>query len=234
MKLNEVNIYFFFSEPPKIAFIHPTKEVFYARTRWMPSGMTGVFKKCSDVNPRKRKALSFKELYGDSEPKNMTVLMKNMYLSSCADYKKIDSQLKKLSRIPTVVPVDGECFFTSVLSHINVPKDYTSEHFRKQIAYYASKHWDIFKDVLMPFIVEQSYDSYMKNLFFGFTYGGIVEALIVSEMWNLRISIISPNIPIQHIHHDGSKIDICLLHNGQQGLEGHFSGTSKLNEVKRR
>lgn len=45
-------------------------------------------------------------------------------------------------------------------------------------------------------------------------------------MWKVRISIISPQLGLIHLYHQGEP-HVTVIFNGLGGLDGHYSGTRK-------
>ena len=223
-----------FSDDTRITFQDVSKGHFSARLQWLPEQLQGDFKQCTDINPSKRQVIPVNELYSKGEDKGLSMLMKQMFLKSQQDSKTIDARLKSLRRIPIPTPTDGECFYNSIMMQIDVPKEYTTELFRKQVAFYAVKYFDAFEDEILASMGEDTnYESFVKNVYNGYCYAGLAEAVIIAQMWNVRISIVSADLPTQHIYHDGTSTHIVLVHNGRDGMDGHFSGTSKfLKQVK--
>ena len=193
---------------------------------WMPETLLGDFKLCSDIDPENRRVLKVNEVYKTGESKGMSMLMKQMFLKSKADFEMIEQMLKPLKRSVVPTPMDGECFYKSILNQIDAPADYTTAMLRKQLAFHGCKYYEVFED-LKPYLLDQTYESFLKNTFYGYSYAGIAESVILSHMWNVRISIVAADLPPQHVFHDGSECELVLVHNGREGSDGHFSGTSK-------
>ena len=205
-----------------------SKAHFAARIQWLPDHLKGEFKRCTDINPSKRRVIPVNELYLKGEDKGLSMLMKQMFLKSVKDSKTIDQRLKPLNRIPVPSPSDGECFYKSILYQIDAPKEYTCDLFRKQVAFYGAKYFDAFENEIVASLEEgSSYENFLKNVYMGYSYAGLAESVIIAQMWNIRISIVSAELPTQHIFHDGATTHLVLIHNGRDGVDGHFSGTSK-------
>ena len=197
----------------------------------MPEHLKGVFVKSTDIDPTNRQTVHFSKLYKRGEGKDLTDDMKRLFLKSKTDHTTILQRLKGLKRVPVPVKTDGECFFTSILIQLNCPKEYTSILFRRQIALHAVKYFDVFEDDITPYLEGSNYESFARNIFYGYSHGTVAESIIITHLWNVRITFVAAELGRQTVFHDGKTTDIVLLHNGREGCDGHFSGTSKLYDL---
>ena len=66
------------------------------------------------------------------------------------------------------------------------------------------------------------------NVWSGLSYGDELCLGVLGYMWNLKITIVSPDMPdVKIFHNDEEDPHIVMVHNGKDGLEGHYSATSE-------
>ena len=121
--------------------------------------------------------------------------------------------------------------FIGLRNQIHVSEGYGLDCLRKQIAYHAACRWDVLAPIIEPLITTgDSYESFLRNIFHGTLYGGVAELIICSHMWNVKISVISPESGLLNIFHN-AEADIVLVHNAMDGLESQFSSTRVNGDV---
>ena len=128
----------------------------------------------------------------------------------------------------------------SILKQFDIPKGFTPNMFRKQIAAYIAKNVDFFQPRMRSHLARQhlSFTSYVKAFARGqiwcdmFTVGAIV------RMWNISITIISPiGNDVWRIHHNMDVPDVVIAANGDafgSNREAtHFSSTEYLSNASK-
>ena len=103
---------------------------------------------------------------------------------------------------------DGNCLFNAILQQIHHDKEkYTPDHLRRQTALHMLKYADIFYEYVAHDLIDfdESYKSYVTNIFNGKIWGDDLMASAIVHMFNIPISIVSPEMP--HFHSSGSQFD---------------------------
>ena len=103
------------------------------------------------------------------------------------------------------MPPDGNCLFNAILQQIHHDKEkYTPDHLRRQTALHMLKNTDMFYEYvaheLMDF--DESYESYVMNIFNGKIWGDDLMVLAIVHMFNIPISIVSPEIRTVDLFHN--------------------------------
>ena len=123
----------------------------------------------------------------------------------------IMSDLEEKGRVYTVIPQDGDCMFRAILSCIKHPLPYDVQMFHRQIVAFASHNMHWFCGKLIT--ENESLESYLHNVSAGLTYGDSNILQIVAMMWKIRISILNPYEPPDHIWHaeglEGAHVILC-------------------------
>ena len=130
------------------------------------------------------------------------------------------SDLKNIGRKYSCIKNDGHSLFCAILSCINVPPGFTVPIFRKQIVAYALRNFDFFGRKLS---LNESFESFCRNLAGGLSYGNKNSLYLISLMWNVSISVLDPyNEEVKILHNIPlADVDIVLACNGFS----HFSGS---------
>ena len=172
-----------------------------------------------------------RKLYTKEEQSRICEEARELYLESDIQYEEILTQLAEFGRKPHKVILDGDCLFRAVMCQLKTSPQWTPMMFRKMTAYFMVKHWDIIAPLVVPFLDEKdNFESYVRNIFLGKTYGDAGVLATIGFMYNIKITVISPGKPPLKIYHtDEENNEIILIHNGREDLEGHYSGTSKTN-----
>ena len=126
--------------------------------------------------------------------------------------------------------------FQAILEQVKYNKEvYTTDMLRKQTALYMLQNPNVFFDYVSHHLLEddESYESYIYNIFWGDTWGNQLCAAAVSHMWNVSISIVSPlYFKLVKLVHDVQFPHIILVANGGDPTSEipctHFSVT-KIN-----
>ena len=56
-------------------------------------------------------------------------------------------------------------------------------------------------------------------------------ACIIGLKWNLRITVIPPYLSPQNLFQDSEEADVLIIHNGNEGLEGHYTSTGEYLQI---
>ena len=100
---------------------------------------------------------------------------------------------------------------------------------RKQVAYFLAKHWNIFS-VTATAITDECLESYVRNIFNGYSYGDLLTLGVTGVMWKVKITVITPDLEEIRVFHKSDKADIVLVYNSKQGLNGHYCSTIGISE----
>ena len=99
----------------------------------------------------------------------------------------------------------------------------------QQLAYYMVKWPQRFYDIVRPFLGTHSYESYVKNIFHGIKFIDYkVITAVITKMWNLAITIVSPD-GVTPFYHQNENPDIVLICNNMEWPEKYFCTTKPDN-----
>ena len=203
-----------------------TKAVLDAKIAWLDDCMKGEFIPSNDNDERDKNWQ--KNLYTKEEKKMISEEAQKCYMWSNEDYEEVCDKLAKYGRIQDPVPIDGHCMFTAPMKQCKLNPNFKVEDMRHQISYFLSKLPEQFYQYSLPYLEDQSFESYILNMWSEFSYGDVLCLGVLGYMWNLKITVVSPNMPdLQIFHKDEEDPDLVLVRNSKEGLEGHYSSTSK-------
>ena len=133
-------------------------------------------------------------------------------------------------RILEHVPVTAHSYFEALLYQISRDRTkYKSEQLMQQLAYYMVKWPQRFYDIVRLFLGTHSYESYVKNIFHGTKFIDYeVITAVISKMWNLAITIASPD-GVTPFYHQNENPDIVLICNNMEWPEKYFCATKPDN-----
>ena len=129
--------------------------------------------------------------------------------------------------------------FNAVLDQITHPPGYTLVMLHRQTAWYMARNPYFVFPLVEPELDGESYRSYVENIFEGNVWADDMIATAIGKMFNVSITIISPQLPeALHLFHDDQEPDVLLIGNaGTMGTEcenTHFSASkSKLAKYKK-
>ena len=231
MQFNGVSCNFYFTENIDIYFQTVTDEVFLAWCLWLDSDLKGTFHRSNQVEPINKNRIARDALYTLAEKKKIkpTAECTKMYAMSNKDCNSVLDILdnRALQRILQEVDVTAMSLYDSILYQVSHDRKYKSYELHRQIAYYMVRWpdicWPVVKDRMSP---NDTYESFIKNIFYGFTYPPTyVVIAVISKMWNVSIDLITPRKGLVKCFHDNPKAHIVLVHNDQRELESLFTAT---------
>ena len=203
-----------------------TKAVLDTKLAWLDDCMKGELIPSHDNDERDKDWQ--KNLYTKQEKKVISEEAQKCYIWSEEEYQSVCNKLAKYGRIPDPVTIDGDCMFTAPMKQCKLNPNFKAIDMRHQIAYFLSKLPEQFYQYSLPYLEDQSFQSYTLNIWNGLSYGDELCLGVIAYMWNVKITIVSPDMPdLKIFHQDDENPDIILVHNGKEGLEGHYSSTSK-------
>ena len=141
---------------------------------------------------------------------------------------------------PLEVSPDGDCMYHLILTQVHYDKNlYNAEMLRKQAAYFMLKRPKEF----YPYALYQSGGRTMKaidhtvtNIYKGVTWGDSLVMAAISKMWNVTISMVSPNYkkPLELFHVSKNPDIIIIANGGDDGshqLCTHFWACKTTNQL---
>ena len=119
-----------------------------------------------------------------------------------------------------------DSLYDSLLCQISRKKEkYKSYEFRKQIAYFLSKHPEWFAFMLDELNIEESYESFIMNLCQGLSMPNFkIVCAVVTKMWNVTIDIVTPK-GVYKMYHEQKYGEAVLVWNGVKGIDSQFCGS---------
>ena len=150
-----------------------------------------------------------------------------MFAKSNKDARKVVDQLFDMKG-RKFVPVDvtADSLYDSLLCQVSRKKEkYKSYEFRKQIAYFLSKHPEWFAFMLEELDIQESYESFIMNLCQGLSMPHFkIVCAVVTKMWNVTIDIVTPK-GVYKMYHQQKYGEAVLVWNGVKGIDSQFCGT---------
>jgi hypothetical protein len=155
------------------------------------------------------------------------------------DYGRLLYILGDVGRVPIRTKGDGNCFFRAVLQQIKHNSTwYKPDMLRRQASLFLVKNIVFFKPLLEKYLIgmDMNIVSYILNMASGYIWGDDMMAMVISRMWNIRISVCAPVLDggrggLKHLMHTGEP-DIVLCSNGGSDMSPdeatHWFATSKL------
>ena len=202
------------------------EDVLNSKIAWLDPYMRGEFKQSGEIDRTKK--IKKKDLYTDEEKQELSEEAMSFYLESDEDLEILKNKAAKYGRDLLAVPIDGDCLLHAFRSQCDINPRWTILENRGTVAYYLAKLPEQFILYANPYILDQSFESYIRNFFHGYSYGDELIAGSWGHIWNLKTTIISPHTPdLKCFHKDDNFPDIVLVHNGRADPEGHYFATSK-------
>ena len=193
--------------------------------------MKGKFSRSLDIDPVGKNRVSDDTIYTPAEKKKLkpNKACLAMYGKNNDDANEIvELLIGDYGRQLEHVPVSGHSFYDAFLVQISRDRNkYKNEQLMQQIAYYMVKWPNKFYTLVKPFLREhQSYESYVKNLFFGTQFVDYeVVTAVLTVMWNVSINIVFPGRGSVACYHQCQTPDIVIVCNNQVNPELYFCGT---------
>ena len=161
-------------------------------------------------------------------------LAKKMFLRSSDELNIVQKYLDMCERV--IIPMDkgGNNLIRSVMTQIHMPKNFTEQMFRHQLASYFVESVDFLYPIMRKYLDTNklTFSSYVMAVYHGTIWADEFIIGAISMLFNIRISIISPLFSnIWHVYHDGAeKADVVLVCNGTHFGIGtyaisHFTAT---------
>ena len=169
-------------------------------------------------------------IYSPNEKKSVrpTKACMAMYAKNNKDAAAVTELLmgdysRELCHVPVTVYSFCEAFLVQV-SHDR--HKYKSLELLQQIAFYMVQFPDKCYPIAEKFLQENSYESYIKNVYHGTKYIDVeVVTAVITMMWNLSINVVYPSKGSICFYHDEGEPDIVLVNNEMKEPENYFCST---------
>ena len=168
-------------------------------------------------------------LYTDEEKEDLSEEAQEYFLYCEEDLNILKDKVAKYGRDLDPVPIDGDCLLHAIRKQCKINRHWTVKENRETLAFYLAKLPEQFILHATPYLNGQSYESYLLNFWHGYSYGDELIASVWGHIWNLKITIVTPDYPdLKCFHNDEEFPDVVICHNGRGGLDGHYFATSEL------
>ena len=159
--------------------------------------------------------------------RNMKGSIQTVKLLNCLDYVQayeLVNALGEIGRQYSVVNQDSDSLYNAVLACVSYPNEYDAKMLRKQIVVFAICNIEHVEKYLVQEGETECVESYLRNISKGLSIGDRRSLVLISLMWKVSISVVSPSGVDNIGDHDLDleDVDIVLLFNGST----HYSGST--------
>ena len=148
-------------------------------------------------------------LYTDEEKEEISEEAQQFFLSCDEDLEILKDKAANYGRDLDPVPIDGDCLLHAIRKQCAINRKWTIKENRETLAFYLAKLPEQFILYAHPYIAEQSYESYLLNFWHGYSYGDELIAGVWGHIWNLKITILSPDTPDLRCFHTDKNFSRC-------------------------
>ena len=214
-----------------IDHIKINEDVFNAWCLCLEPQYKGPFKQSTDVDPITKNKVENDCIYTPAEKKSIrpTKACMDMYAKSNKDAAAVTELLMgDYSRELVHVPVTAYSFCEAFLCQVSHDRyKYKSVELLQQIAFFMVQFPDKCYPIAKKFLEEEdSYESYIKNVYHGTKYIDVeVVTAVITMMWNISINIVYPSKGSVRFYHNEGEPDVVLVNNEMKQPENHFSST---------
>ena len=203
-----------------------SEDVLYTKIKWFDPYMRGDFVESDEIQDRHLKKKPAKILYDEDEMKTISEEARSHYLFSDKDLEILKTKVAKYGRVLKAVPIDGDCLLHAIRDQCAINPQWTIMENRQTVAFYLAKLPEQFYLYSEPYCLDQSFESYVLNFYRGYSQGDELIAGVWGHVWNMKITIVSPETPDLKIFHDDDDFpDVVIVHNGRAAPEGHYFST---------
>ena len=203
-----------------------SEDVLYTKIKWFDPYMRGDFVESDEIQDRHLKKKPAKILYDEDEMKTISEEARSHYLFSDKDLEILKTKVAKYGRELKAVPIDGDCLLHAIRDQCAINPQWTIMENRQTVAFYLAKLPEQFYLYSEPYCLDQSFESYVLNFYRGYSQGDKLIAGVWGHVWNMKITIVSPETPDLKIFHDDDDFpDVVIVHNGRAAPEGHYFST---------
>ena len=204
-------------------------EIMQTKLDWLDPELRGDLVKSNEM--QKETKSKKRVLYTDEEKLEVSEEAQKFFLYCDEDLDILKNKAAKYGRDLDPVAIDGDCLLHAFRKQCLINLNWSIEENRHTLAYYMAKLPEQFILYANPYILNQSYESYVMNFWHGYSYGDELIAGVWGHIWNLKVTILSPTTPdLKCFHKEEEFPDIVLCHNGRPGLDGHYFATSKFKD----
>ena len=188
--------------------------------------MRGDFVQSDEIQDRHLKKKPAKILYDEDEIKTISEEAQNHYLFSDEDLEILKTKVAKYGCELKAVPIDGDCLLHAIQDQCAINPQWTIMENRQMVAFYLAKLPEQFYLYSKPYCLDQSFESYVLNFYRGYSQGDELIAGVWGHVWNMKITIVSPEtLDLKIFHDDNDFPDIVIVHNRRAAPEGHYFST---------
>ena len=221
--------------PSCIEYVKLLEDVFNAWCLCLEPQYKGPFKQSSDVDPISKNKVESDCIYSPAEKKSLkpTKACMDMYAINNKDAATVVELLMgDYGRELHPVPVTAYSFCDAFLVQVSHDRfKYKALELLQQIAFYMVQFPDKCYPIAKKFLGDDSYESYIKNVFHGTKYIDVeVVTAVITMMWNVSINIVYPNKGSIPFYHPDRQPDIVMVNNQMQNPENYFCSTKPKNE----
>ena len=202
------------------------EDVLNTKIEWFDPHMRGEFIISNEIPDRDLKKKMKRTLYTDEEIAEISEEARSYFLSSNLDLEILKTKVAKYGRDLNPVPIDGDCLLHTIQDQTEINPNWTIMENRQTLAFYIAKMPEQFYMHSIPYCTDQSFESYIRNFFHGYSYGDELVAGVWGHIWNMKVTIITPtyeDLPL--FHKDLDFPDVVIVHNGRGDPDGHYFST---------
>ncbi|MCG8623518.1 MAG: hypothetical protein MJE68_16190, partial [Proteobacteria bacterium] len=219
----------------RIEYVRINKDVFNSWCVCLEPKYKGPFKQSTDVDPITKNKVESDCIYTPAEKNTIkpTKACMEMYAINNKDAAKVTELLSgDYGRELVHVPVTAYSFCDAFLYQVSHDRfKYKALELLQQIAFYMVQFPDKCYPIAKGFLGEDSYESYIKNVFHGTKYIDVeVVTAVITMMWNIAINVVYPSRGSIAFYHPDGQPDIILVNNEMQHPENYFCSTKPSNE----
>ena len=108
--------------------------------------------------------------YTEEEKEEISEEAQQYFLSCDDDLEILKNKAAKYSQDLDPVPIDGDCLLHAFRKQCMINPNWSIEENRHTLAFYMAKLPEQFVLYANPYIMDQSYESYIMNFWHGFSY----------------------------------------------------------------
>ena len=203
-----------------------SEEVLDTKVHFFDPYMRGEFIQAQEITDRHLKRKPKKVLYTEEEKLEISSEARNLYLYSDDDLEILKTKVAYYGRDLKAVPIDGDCLLHAIRDQTEINPLWGILENRQTLDFYLAKLPEQFYMYAEPYCEGQSFESYVRNFFRGYSYGDELIAGVWGHIWNIKITIVTPTNPDLKIFHlDDDMPDVVIVHNGRPDPDGHYFST---------
>ena len=148
------------------------------------------------------------------------------YLFLDNDLEILKTKVAQYGHELKAVPIDGDCLLHIICDQCGINPKWTIIENRQTIAFYLAKLPKQFFLYSKLYCLDQSFKSFVLNFHRGYSQGDELIASVWGHVWNMKITIVSPETPdLKIFHEDDDFPDVVIIHNGRAAPDRHYFST---------